>query len=314
MHTEANMPGRLWIYPALATLSVLLFVGGPDANSHRVFKLFWDTGHFVYFAMGAVALLHTRLFHRKPWTWKTSSVLALSFVLGLSVEVVQLRIGRTFAWTDLANDMVGACIGLALVAGLRFRGRHALAVSLYVLALCLTLYELRPLASAVVDDYLERKDFPVLAGFETPFELSRWKTNSTKVSLDHAVVRSGSGAMKIDFLPAKYPGVTLIDFPSNWQHYKHLRFSLYNPGSQPLYVVCKIYDAQHQANGYEYNDRFNKQLSIKPGWNDIAVPLEEVMSSPRTRSMDMTHIQSLAFFMIDLRVPTLLFLDGLRLS
>ena len=92
-------------------MTVLLFVGGPDYESHRIIEKIWDMGHIFLFAGLSFSLLATSLTRNFKWGKKLFIIISFSFVIGLIVELLQLFVDRDFELKDIASDVLGASIG-----------------------------------------------------------------------------------------------------------------------------------------------------------------------------------------------------------
>jgi VanZ family protein len=301
-------------YIFVLVLSGLLFIGGPDANSHRIYQEFWDTGHMVLFAGLAMILLSLPMFNKKPWWLWFVLISVFCLVLGMAIEVVQLVVGRNFEMKDLLNDLLGGYLGLLIVTALQAHRPVAIRVSMYPLMLLLIAIVLKPLAFVVIDEFVMEEEFPILADFETTYELSRWDNNLASLSIDNSQKRYGEKAMRIEFSAGEYPDITLKDFPRNWQDYVAVKFSIFNTTDSNLDMELKIYDWQHVKNGYDYSDRFNKELTLHPGWNDFNIAMEEIQSAPKHRSLELENIASFSLFLHELDKPMVMYFDSLRLS
>ncbi len=306
--------GMKWGAVVVAVLSLLLFVGGPDANSHRIYQQIWDAGHLLLFAAIALILLNLSFLSARAWWQQVLIISAICLALGLAIEVLQLGVGRNFEIKDLLSDLLGAYIGLALYTALDKRFAHWVRFLAYPLVAVFCLIGVSPILVVVVDHFIMQKDFPALADFETPFEISRWDTNLAILAKESEIVRYGTGAMRIRFLPGEYPDITLKDFVADWRGFHTVRFGIYSTASFPVNMELKIYDRQHQFSDYAYTDRFNRSLQLHQGWNDISIDLDEVKTAPRNRELDMASIVSFSLFLEQLDKPMDMYFDGLHLS
>jgi hypothetical protein len=102
-------------------------------------------------------------------------------------------------------------------------------------------------------------------------------------------------------------------FPKDWRDYRYLAFSVFNPSDVPLELVCRIHDEGHYQSGGEYEDRFNRNLLVHQGWNDLEVSLADVMNAPKNRKMDMTRIKNVGIFSVQLPQKRVIYLDYFRL-
>lgn len=296
-----------------ALLAVLLFVGGPGYLSPRSFTRVWNLGHIVLFFLLTDLCLQTR-FHlnRTRSAWVFWGALAATLALGTLVELFQSRIGRLPAAGDVARDLLGTLLALAFrrrpaAGGILWPRRFLqIAAGLMLVAACV------PLATALLDEYRAAAAFPQLGSFETTTELGRWEGSAARTPSGE-VFRDGRRSLKISLTSAKYSGVALKYFPRDWRGHDALEFSVFNPGRAPLRLTCRVHDRTHSVTGQHYSDRFNRRFTIAPGWNDIAIPLEDIRRAPLTRSMDLSRIDGLGLFSVRLPAPATVYLDRVRL-
>lgn len=303
-----------WGYWLLILMAALLFVGGPDAESHRIYKEVWDTGHLFLFAGVSWVMLSLPIMKHRTWIVMLAVTTGVCLVAGAAIEVLQLMVGRNLELKDLVNDLLGGYLGLALFITMQDRWPVAARVAMLPLMLLIVVIVFRPLSFAVMDQYIMQDEFPILADFETPYELDRWDTMLADLSVDDSTVRYGEKSMRVDFEPGEYPDISLINFVSDWQGFEILKFSVFNSSDQARRMELKIYDWQHLQSGYEYEDRFNRELSIEPGWNDIVVTIEDIRQAPKGRDMNMSDIATFSLFLHKLEQPLTMYFDSLRLS
>lgn len=294
-------------------LSIFLFIGSPDINDNRIFKQIWESGHFILFACIVFIALQFPQLKEASLFPLLLGIAVFSCSLGLFTEVIQSLVGRSFEIKDLVNDLLGAYTAL-LIDKLGRKNKIRVNFSIIFAILILIIAGFQTLIVSVVDQWRVDKDFPVLSDFETDFELSRWDYNRANLSLSSDQKRSGNNAMKVEFLPGKYPDITLLYFKRDWRHYKKIQFSLFNGTNEPLEINLKITDIKHHHSGYNYSDRFNHEFSIQPGWNDMNFSLNQIRLSPKTREMEMQSMRSLSLFMIDVKYPTVIYIDDVHLN
>ena len=295
-------------------LVLLLFVGGPDNQAGRLYQEIWDLGHVLLFALViALALRWPRWQSRPVWQLVLVCVL-LAPLVGLAIEWLQLIVGRDFEYKDVLADTVGAFCGLAINRLRQPKMTAALRAAWLLVLLLLLAFALRLLAAVVIDRYYMAEDFPVLADFENQFELSRWDTHLAELAISREQPRYGEHSLRVNFQAGEYPDITLIDFPADWRGFKSLRFSVFNTLAVPLQMELKIYDTAHRDSDYAYSDRFNRELPIQPGWNDIEVRIDDMVAAPKSRELDLQHIAAFSLFIEQLPQPALMYVDALRLS
>lgn len=309
-----NKNNKLWFIGILLGIgSILLFLGGPDYLSSRSFKHFWDIGHIFYFALLAVLLLRCKPVCQMSLLKQWVTVLTITLVLGVLIELMQYGTSRTPDTGDIVRDLTGSL--LVLVFG-RLGARLQPASRRYTLRLIvvmLTLVQSWPLAKSLMDEAIARRQFPLLSGFETPFEMDRWEGDD-RLSIDSVMFAPENKVMKIWLTTDQYSGVSLKYFNGDWASARRLQIRLYNPDTYPLQITCRIHDRQHTDGNEEFEDRFNRSYLLTPGWNRIEIDLDEVESSPANRQMDMGHIRGLMLFAASLSKPRILYLDEIRLG
>jgi len=303
-------------------ISAFLFIGGPDSHDLNVYREFWQMGHFVLFAMIILFLMRIDLIKSKHWLLTFFGTGFLCFAVGLSIEVVQRYVGRTFSFDDVFNDMLGGYAGffsahlIATFSGsVDTKSTPKFKRLSYVTAIfILSIISGHTFIKSAINQLYVVADFPILSNLEKIFEEKRWKNYRVRTKISAQFARHGDKGMKVTFLLANYPSLHLLDFNSDWTEYKELHLSIFNTESTIVEVVLNIYDHQHHHTGYRFFDRYHNTLKLEPGWNDLAFPLEEIKNAPKTRQMDMDDIFSFSLFMIEPERPTTIYLDDIYLS
>lgn len=294
--------------------ATLLFVGGPDTYTLRSFRYIWGIGHLFCFALWAY--LYVRWRSNQPFSRLILEVLILSFVLGGITELIQSQIGREAAWQDLGNDLIGGLLGVAFFAEARKNIGLWQLKFLQLSVLLILFWTLLPTAKVIIDDCIAFRQFPLLSGFETPLEGSRWG-GSAKRSRDHKVFFSGSSSLRVALTTQRYSGIGLKDFPRDWSGYRTVSLRVFNPDQNPLLLHFRIHDQYHSShenihnNGY--SDRFNHSFKLKPGWNTLQVSLAKVVHAPKGRLLDLTKIGGMGVFVGKLAEPRTIYLDDVML-
>ncbi len=303
----------------IAVLLVLLFIGGPGHDDGRIVKAIWQSGHFVLFATIVFFILQVDFIAKQKWFHLFVATGIFSSWFGVATEAIQLLVGRDFEFVDIGNDIIGGYAGFLatrLVLLSRQHSSHKKALQLtYTLGfILLALLGTRKVTTALLDNQNIQSSFPVLSDFETEFEMARWDYRSAILSISASPKPNASDSMKVEFQPDRYPDITLKDFIKDWSNYHSIHFSLFNSQSEPIEMELKVYDEQHLIGGYRYNDRFNRQIVLQPGWNKFSFLLAAIKQSPKNRQMDLTSISSFSLFMVDLKQDTTIYLDDLYLS
>ncbi|MDH4316898.1 MAG: VanZ family protein [Desulfobulbaceae bacterium] len=308
--------GRLGTNIALITIlacSPFFFVGGPGYHSSRSFQAIWDLGHiFIFTLLTLVILFHWNRpksdFVRRYFFYL---LFLLIFLIGIGVELCQTMVtGRNPDIFDLLRNQLGYIFGYYLFFIKRLSVSRRKIYLLHLLMGSLLSLSCVPLFTGLGDELLARSQFPMLADFESMFEKNRWMDRrQLRISSDKA--RSGNHSLLVRLSTATYSGTSLFYFPKNWKGYKLLHFSVFNPNAETLTLHCRIHDKQHNK---KFQDRYHRQFVLQPGWNDLNVSLSDVENAPKTRKMDMTSIEQVGFFFINLPRPQYIYLDHIFLT
>ncbi len=188
LNTMLNKSHSLWfISILLLTGSILLFIGGPDYYSSRSLKHFWDMGHVLYFALFAILLSRWSVIARMPLIWQWATILTIAFLFGVSIEFMQYGTTRTPDIGDVLRDLNGTLLALVFgpLGSKLLPDKRRLTLQLSVVALTLVL--LSPFARSLIDEAISWYQFPLLSGFETPFEIDRWQGDDQIIGRIHNV-------------------------------------------------------------------------------------------------------------------------------
>jgi len=269
-------------------------------------------GHFFFFALLVLVLDSYWCSIGRSDFFRIFAALFTSIFVGLSIELIQLNIdGRFFSWSDVVTDLSGGAIALLWKTGRNLSGIRSI-LSQFVLIIIVFL-NLVPIGIALSDEYRAYREFPLLAGFENKAELSRWADGRVSLSMVSSPRCQGGYSVKIILTTDKYSGLALHDFPGDWSGRQGLAFNVFNPG-QPIILHYRVHDFQHNSNNIEtYDDRYNGRTVMENGWNEIVIPLIDIIEAPRGRNMDVTKISGFGMFVMEQTERQVLFLDNVRL-
>lgn len=287
------------LLPALA----LLFVGGPDSVALPSVRYLWNMGHIALFAT-LTLLLHSL----KPIRDRRS---ALSLLLGvvlisLIIEALQALIGRDFSIIDMLRNLIGSA-GVILILNPRI-------IPLPITALLAVVFaaDLSGLTLTLWQDIRIQQRSPVIENFESPVVFSRWHG---AIRQEKTRYREGNSSGEVTFYPATYSSFSLHYPLRDWRGYQVFHFSIYNPDTTEQVLTLRIHDESHALNpAPEYNDRYNRSLTVQPGWNDLDIPLTTIASAPEGRTLDLGKIAEVQWFFAGLEQTRTLYFDDIRLQ
>jgi VanZ family protein len=305
---------KLLLYAAFVICLIFLFVDGPTWYSPLSYHKAWDLGHILLFFIGGILLLNDFGKYFKDTFWGHLLVVFIfTLLLGLLTEMIQVRFHRDPDLGDLVRDLIGGCAAVVFFSTLRNDLSQIWLKSLKLIILFALLLEGFPLMRALTDEWIARRQFPVLCDFETPFEAGRWHL-AWELPLEKNIVRHGKKSLQVQLTHAKYSTISMRLFPSDWTGYAYLHFSIFNNQNDTLLLICRINDRDHYSLGQNFDDRYNRRLHLAPGWNDYSIPVNEIVSAPKSRKMDIHKIDLICFFSIGLPAPRIIYFDYLYLA
>lgn len=292
---------------------ILAFIGGPDYYAPRSYQYAWNLGHVLAFSIWTyLCLFYFHKVNRLSFLEQLYLFLIVAAVLGSGIEMIQSQIGRASNWNDVINDVLGSMLAVFLFSPQRHQiTRTMLFLSSFILVFTIVAHN-RGLVVVLIDDYHARQQFPVLADFSAPFEVSRWQGGSiVQIALDSA--NAGDDILKIDFTTERYSGVRLQHFPRDWQGYTALQLEYYNPSEESIYITCRIHDRTHVKGDQLYSDRFNRLIQLHPGWHNFQIRIQDIVNAPMSRQMDINDIMELGVFVSRQKHPQTLYISEVRL-
>jgi len=152
---------------------------------------------------------------------------------------------------------------------------------------------------------------PLVLDFESDSELDRfhWKCH-TLFSLSDDHVSHGQKSLKLELYPSDYPGLEPKLDNNDWRGYKAFRFAVFNPQEKEIRLTIRIDDSLDHL---QYEDRYNKTLSLKPGINQIRLSLDRLTTTGRDRKLDLENIYRVLMFVANPQEKIVLYFDYIRL-
>ena len=152
----------------------------------------------------------------------------------------------------------------------------------------------------------------VLFDFESDADLNKLNWECHKwFELSQENATSGRNSLRVVLPPGEYPGINFQDIPRDWSQGKAFRMDVFNPAGEELIFHVRIDD--HKS-GWEYADRFDVNLTLKPGMNKISIPTDSMKTNIRPRQLDLKHIERLMVFIPNNLEPREIYLDNMRVE
>lgn len=270
--------------------AALLFVPWPIAASHAT-NVIENAGHMPLFFIGTLLIMGILRHDHGFEGGRLYGVAGLvGVVAAVASEAIQMPLQRDASWGDVAADVVGVLLALAVYALFDRRAplRGAARVGAVIFIVCCLAFYLAPVIR-MVEAYVHRNgQFPVLASFDSPIDL-RW-------TVGYGVRREiRDDALEIEFQSERgFPGVSFFEPVSDWSGYRVLRVEVENPAGEGLTLGIRVNDRRR---GRVYSDRFNRNFELAAGERrTLEIPLEDVRRAPRNRLMNMTQISDVTLF------------------
>jgi len=292
-------------------ISILFFTDGPSPYSNRLYLLFWDNGHILFFAL--VSWLTFILNRNKPNYYTFILILFISLIGGLVIELIQFYIGRDANWQDVYRGILG---GLLLNFTLNYRYSSIkttkTVIALITVILLITL-EQKQLFIAVKLELEMRSNFPILSTFSKANDLMNWAGNS--LTFDESYDNREGSALKAKLIARQeYSSLTLEHFSSDWRGYEALNIDIHLSNKTPLEICIRITDITHDTGNQLYSDRFNLCTNINQTLNTILIPLADIEHSPLNRLLDLSNVSNITIFSRNLPYDRYIYISSIYLS
>ena len=307
-----------------AAVSLMLFLDKFRFGSQI---LFWDiarnVGHAPLFGLIAVILLWLvqLSFGRRLSRMLQYSIAWLAAVgMGVFSEYLQIATQRDADIIDWLRDIAGATAFLALYftidprlpdRGRKLRNRSKTPIRIAAITILAVVGV--PMITAGIAHVHRQTSFPKIHTFDHYLERKFLKTVNTNLEYgDSPDGWSGhtSQVAKVTFLPARYPRMEFIEPYPDWRGYQALTLDVFSPGDSSLTLFITIYDCRKS----NYQDRYNGELQIQPGHNDLTIPLTDIEHGPQNRLLDISSIRMINIFVIKPQQPLILYFDDLFLE
>jgi len=291
----------------------LLFIFHPRQSTYFITTLF-DAGHaLLFFALALSLSLVSRRFMGRFLLANAALAVVLSCAFGAAAELLQAQVGRDSSWSDFYVDVYGSIAGAAFFLFFYLRSLWRFGYLLLSAALLIWAFKLPVILGYANSIRVDR--FPVIADFDD-FWLNRYLR--TMQNAKYAFVPAPEGwrgndskVLWVRFHPAAWPGIQISEVEPNWQGYDLLTLEIFNPGTKNVNLVVRIHDRWHNN---RFHDRYSKTFYIRPGYQRLAIPLQQVKSAPKGREMDMQNIRAVMFYSYKVQTEHELYFDNVRLQ
>ncbi|MGB5106385.1 MAG: VanZ family protein [Candidatus Zixiibacteriota bacterium] len=318
-----KLPFILSIIVLIGVVYVLDGINIPTQS--RLWREVTNAGHAPLFGVLSIAMLvfANSLMRRstEPFHYYLAAGIVSSF-LGALTEFIQYFTPRDASVLDMIYNELGITAFLLLAATFdsrmqkypsfrNFAGRNVIrATALIILAGAFISFATIALAHA------HRKvQFPVICDFDSYLDRNFVVGANARIEfVDPPISWAGNkspGAAKWSSDGKRLSAFT-IQYPYPiWTGYQKFSLEIFSEAEKELLVFLRINDVSHN---FEFDDRYNKELTIAPGVNRFVIPILEIEETPGGRQMDLTSIASIILFTSGGQEPHAIFVDNIRLE
>ena len=108
---------------------------------------------------------------------------------------------------------------------------------------------------------------------------------------------------------SRYPGFVFHEPYGDWSEFQAIEIDVLYEATAARQFHFRFHDLGHNG---EYNDRFNTQFLLQPGFQTLHFPFDNV-STRSGRLIDVRNIESCAIFTTQLELPIVLYIGDMRL-
>jgi VanZ family protein len=233
-------------------------------------------------------------------------------LLAVFIEIVQPWFGRSESIVDFQNGVLGsvtALLGFFLLPQ-ENRQKKIGWILIWSGGLCLTLV---PAWHEWQAERLQRRLLPVLADFEQDWQLRFWSPLTDDDQQEEqltAVEGPGKGRyLRVETNGKDFSGVEYRTNGLDLTSAENLRFAVYALDFSRINLRIDDYN-----DCSDFDSRYNGSFALQPGWNEIAVPVDSIRHAPAHRTLDISAIKRLLFFVAESGRPGEFRLDDICLS
>ena len=290
----------------------------------RLWREFTNAGHAPLFGVLSIAMLalsRSWLPRQTAPFFHYCAATCVSVFIGAVTEFVQTFTPRDASVLDLIYNIIGITSFLACAATFDVDFREWLVLRsragrnlVRVMAVLLFSIAFIPFVTIVLAHVHRKAQFPVIIDFESILDRSFLATSEADLDLVEPPPQwsedSSAHVGKWNMAPGHLSAVT-VQYPyPTWEGFELLQIDLFSTLQEPLSVTLRVDDVQHN---FEFNDRFNAELTINPGLNHVKIPLADIKNAPLGRQMDMSSIASIILFAPASEERRFLYLDNIAL-
>ena len=237
-------------------------------------------------------------------------------IVGCLSEFLQYQVGKRPDFYDIARDLAGAA--LAVLAWVIWRRSNASGVSgaaravRRAITILLGVAIIAPLVFWLTVIGLNRSTFPTILSFDAWWEAYLYEpVNATVIaSVADASTRTRAAA-EIQLTRSGRSGLLVLPMASNWIGYEDLVFAAVMTNGPDTTVTVRINDGDRL---HHFSNRYMTTITVTNKVTQFRLPLEEMISEPGLRPVNLSDIREIVIFARDKGDGTVLLLEEIRLE
>jgi len=288
---------QLLLITGAICFSSLLLIPFPVGPNRFFWQEFFDAGHVVLFFFLTIALFKVIRLKRETKKNKIIIIALTTFSISVFLEALQPLFERSWSLEDLFLGILG------IFSAFVFLNNILLGMILFII---FQIFGALPAIYAAQAIIWRNKNTPLIAEFETDTEMPMWKGI---ISRDKSIYNSGAFSLKVEgdeYSQAKYTAGF-----QNWNNFKALHFSVFNPNDFVAKISIRIDDNEDCS---EFSQRYNQSFSINKGWNPIKIPIGNIKKTPSGRELNTSKISRIYFFSYGKSKMKTFYLDSIKLE
>jgi predicted MPP superfamily phosphohydrolase len=152
----------------------------------------------------------------------------------------------------------------------------------------------------------------VMFDFESEEELKQldWECHKW-FELSEENATSGKHSLKVSLPPGQYPGINFREVRGDWSGFRYLRMDISNPSKEAFKFHIRIDD---EKSGWEYADRFDTNLNLKPGMNHLSIPTDFIRTNIHHNPLNLKRVERMMVFIPNNSKQREFYIDNIRLE
>ena len=208
----------------------------------------------------------------------------------IAIEIIQPFFGRSGSVVDIQNGLIGTTLALVSIIIWGQGGGtniHRSAVAGFLTALLAGhMFAFYPAFEYWKLERLQEERFPVLGGLGSELELLAWEPYGGAASSYNGRIELELGGGK------RFSGAELTPPGLSWRRYDRLTINVTSP-PEGITLWIRIDD---DGICEEFDDRFTKEFKLKPGAEQIEIPLTEIENQPAKRRLNLDSIKRVLLY------------------